>query len=122
VSIVSSHAAQPATDDARLATAPDLAAEPASHGAPSHSEQGGTSEPPAGSNAVAPPDEEEPTEEVPGEEEGDEEAPPEEQPAEEEEKVAICHKAGSAAAKTLAVGASAVEEHLAHGDTLGACP
>lgn len=73
-----------------------------------------------------PPDDEEPSEEVPGEgeegeEEEEEEAPPEE-PREDEEKVTICHKAGSTDAKTLEVGASAAEEHLAHGDTLGACP
>lgn len=65
-----------------------------------------------------PSEEEEPAEEVPEEEE---EAPPEE-PSADEEKVTICHKAGSTGAKTLTVGASAVEEHLAHGDTLGACP
>jgi hypothetical protein len=124
VSSPSSDSGQPVTDDARLAVEPGFASEPATHGAPSHSEQGGTFEPPAGSNAGAPPDDEEPTEEVPGaeEEEGEEEAPPEEPPAEEEEKVAICHKAGSPGAKTITVGASAVEEHLAHGDTLGACP
>ena len=119
----SSDSGQPATDAARLAVDPGVAPESATHGAPSHSEQGGTSKPPAGSNAGAPPDDEEPTEEVPGEEEeeGAEEAPPEEPPAEEEEKVTVCHKAGSTGAKTLTVGASAAEEHLAHGDTPGAC-
>jgi hypothetical protein len=124
VSSASSDAGQPAPDDARFAVEPGVASEPATHGAPSHPEQGGASEPPAGSNAGAPPDDEEPTEEVPAEEEeeGEEEAPPEEPPAEEEEKVAICHKAGSPGAKTITVGANAVEEHLAHGDTLGACP
>ncbi len=45
-----------------------------------------------------------------------------EEPSADEEKVTICHKAGSAAAKTLTVGASAVEQHLAQRDTLGACP
>jgi hypothetical protein len=34
------------------------------------------------------------------------------------EKVTICHKGK----KTISVGASAVPAHLAHGDTLGACP
>jgi hypothetical protein len=124
VSSASSDSGQPATDTARFAVEPGVASKPATHGAASHSEQGGTSEPPAGSNAGAPPDDEEPTEDVPRaeEEEGDEDAPPEEPPAEEEEKVAICHKAGSPGAKTITVGASAVEEHLAHGDALGACP
>ena len=113
-------AGQPATDDARLANEPDFPSAPAAQGPPSHSGQGGRSEPPPGSNAGAPPEDEEPTEEAPEEEE--EEAPPEEPPADEEEKIAICHKAGSPDAKTLTVGASAVDEHLAHGDALGACP
>lgn len=39
-------------------------------------------------------------------------------PPEEDDKVTICHKGK----KTLSVGASAVPAHLAHGDSLGACP
>jgi hypothetical protein len=111
--------------DVGSATGPGFAPELATQGEPSHSEQGGTSEPPAGSSPGAPLDDEEPSEEVPGEEEEEEEeeeaAPPEEPPGD-EEKVTICHKAGSTSAKTLTVGVSAVEEHLAHGDPLGACP
>jgi outer membrane biosynthesis protein TonB len=124
---------------ADFATGPGFVPEPAGNGQPSHSDHGGTSQPPAGPSAGAPPDDEEPSEEVPGEEgeeeepEKEEEAPPEEpqeeeeeappeEPQEEEEKVTICHKAGSTGAKTLTVGASAADEHLAHGDTLGACP
>ncbi len=118
VSTASSRASASAADDGLFSTGPSLALEPATHDGPSRSEQGGTSEPPAGSSAGAPPDDEEPSEEVPGEEE---EAPPEEPPGS-EEKVTICHKAGSTGAKTLTVGAGAVEGHLAHGDTLGACP
>ncbi len=109
----------PRPDDGRLATGPGFAPEPATHGEP-HPERGSTSEPPAGSSAGALPDDEEPSEEVPGEE--DEEEAPSEEPPGDEEKVSICHKAGSTGAKTLTVGASAVDEHLAHGDTLGACP
>jgi hypothetical protein len=37
-------------------------------------------------------------------------------------KVTLCHKAGSKNPKTISVGEGAVEEHLAHGDTLGVCP
>jgi len=102
--------------------------------------QGGTSEPSSGSTPGAPDDNEEPSEEAPGEG-SDPDAPPEETPAppveepappeeqppapEEqptEEQVTICHKAGSTNAKAIAVGAPAVANHLAHGDTLGACP
>ncbi|HSL31485.1 MAG TPA: DUF5666 domain-containing protein [Anaerolineales bacterium] len=39
-----------------------------------------------------------------------------------EEKVLICHKPGRNAGHTLRVRESAVTAHLAHGDTLGACP
>jgi hypothetical protein len=53
-------------------------------------------------------------------------APPvDEEPEEEEEteeSATICHKAGSKNPKTLDVAGGAVEEHLAHGDTIGACP
>jgi hypothetical protein len=102
--------------------------------------QGGTSEPPSGSTPGAPVDNEEPSEEAPGEgsepdappEEtppppAEEPAPPEEQPPapEEqptEEQVTICHNADSPNAKTITVDAPAVDKHLAHGDTLGACP
>jgi hypothetical protein len=102
--------------------------------------QGGTSEPPSGSTPGAPVDNEEPSEEAPGEgsEPGappdetpappdetpappaEEPAPPEEQPPAPdeqptEEQVRIC-------AKTITVGAPAVAAHVAHGDTLGACP
>jgi hypothetical protein len=129
-STTSSRARSSGADDGGSATGPGFAPELATQGEPSHSEQGGTSKPPAGSSPGAPPDDEEPSEEVPGEEEQEEEeeeeeeeeaAPPEEPPGD-EEKVTICHKAGSKSAKTFIVGASAVEEHLAHGDTLGACP
>jgi hypothetical protein len=123
VSTASAPSGPSGADDARLAAGPAFA-EPAGNGEPSHSGHGGTSEPPTGSSPGVPPDDEEPSEEVPEEEEEEEEeeeAPPEEPPAE-EEKVTICHKAGSTGAKTLTVGASAVEEHLAHGDMLGACP
>lgn len=124
MSTASSPAGPSGVDDARLAAGPAFAPEPADNGESSHSEQGGTSEPPTGSSPAVPPDDEEPSEEEePAEEvpEEEEEAPPEE-PSADEEKVTICHKAGSTGAKTLTVGASAVEEHLAHGDTLGACP
>jgi hypothetical protein len=120
VSTASAPAGPSGADDARLAAGPAFAPEPAGNGEPSHSGHGGTSEPQTGSSPGVPPDDEEPSEEVPEEEE-EEEAPAEEPPAE-EEKVTICHKAGSTGAKTLTVGASAVEEHLAHGDMLGACP
>jgi hypothetical protein len=40
----------------------------------------------------------------------------------EEEAVTLCHKAGSKKPKTISVGEDAVEAHLAHGDTIGACP
>jgi hypothetical protein len=38
-----------------------------------------------------------------------------------QEKVTICHKPGTPAEKTLRVAAPAVDAHLAHGDTVGAC-
>jgi hypothetical protein len=37
------------------------------------------------------------------------------------EKVTICHKPGSPAEKTKSVPASALSDHLGHGDTEGAC-
>jgi len=37
------------------------------------------------------------------------------------EKVTLCHKPGTPAAKTLTVADRAVEAHLAHGDSLGPC-
>jgi hypothetical protein len=40
----------------------------------------------------------------------------------EEGAVTLCHKAGSKKPKTISVGEDAVEAHLAHGDTIGACP
>ena len=118
VSTTSSLAGPSGADDARLAAGQGFASEPAGNGEPSHSEQGSTSEPPTGSSPGAAPNDEEPAEEAPEEEE---EVPPTEPPVD-EEKVAICHNAGSTGAKTLTVGASAVEDHLAHGDTLGICP
>jgi len=36
--------------------------------------------------------------------------------------VTICHQAGTASAQTLQVSEAAVPAHLAHKDTLGACP
>jgi hypothetical protein len=40
-----------------------------------------------------------------------------------EEKVTICHRPpGNEKALTLSVGSSAVPAHLAHNDTMGACP
>jgi hypothetical protein len=124
VSTASSRAEPSGAEDALLAAGTGSAPEPAGKAEPSQSEHGGASQPPAGPSAGAP-EAEEPSEEVPAEEgegEGEEgeEAPPEE-PQENEEKVTVCHKAGSTGAKTLTVGASAAEEHLAHGDTLGAC-
>ena len=38
-----------------------------------------------------------------------------------EEKITICHKPGTPSERTLEVPASALEAHLAHGDTTGAC-
>lgn len=50
-------------------------------------------------------------------------APPgDEEPEPTGEKATLCHKSGSKSSKTIVVGEDAVEEHLAHGDTLGACP
>lgn len=89
------------------------------------SSEGGTPEPSGGSAPQAPAgaeqDVDQPTPEPTPEPTAPAPAPPEEeeQPA---EKVTLCHKAGSKNAKTIEVGADAVEEHLAHGDTLGACP
>jgi hypothetical protein len=51
--------------------------------------------------------------------------PVDEAPGEDEQsgaKVTLCHKAGSINQKTIVVGEGAVDEHLAHGDTMGACP
>ena len=36
-------------------------------------------------------------------------------------KSTICHKPGTAAQGTISVACEAVEAHLAHGDTVGAC-
>jgi hypothetical protein len=44
--------------------------------------------------------------------------PPTAIPPTEEEKVTICHKGKN----TLTIGISALPAHLAHGDTMGACP
>ena len=90
------------------------------------SSQGGTPEPSAGltdqASAAPKPDVQEPT---PDPTPGPTPAPPiDEEPQEEpaEAKATLCHKAGSKSAKTIEVGEDAVEEHLAHGDTLGVCP
>ncbi len=40
---------------------------------------------------------------------------------EEEERVIICHQPGTSAEKTLEVSASALDAHIGHGDTTGAC-
>jgi hypothetical protein len=40
----------------------------------------------------------------------------------EEGTVTLCHKAGAKKPKTISVGEAAVDAHLAHGDTIGACP
>ncbi len=37
-------------------------------------------------------------------------------------KVAVCHKPGSPAQKTLMLPRPAVEAHIGHGDTPGPCP
>lgn len=47
--------------------------------------------------------------------------PPAEEDEQEDGKVTLCHKAGSKRPKTISVGEGAVEAHLAHGDTIGAC-
>lgn len=54
----------------------------------------------------------------------DEEEEETEEEEDEEEKVTICHipPGNPDNAKTITVGASAVDAHLAHGDTLGPCP
>ena len=58
----------------------------------------------------------------------DEGVPPEDEnppePPDQESQVTICHipSGNPANAHTITVGASAVPAHLAHGDTLGACP
>lgn len=41
--------------------------------------------------------------------------------SQEEDRVTICHKPGTQAESTLEVSASALDAHLAHGDTTGAC-
>lgn len=98
--------------------------------APAPSSEGEAPEPSGGSAPQAPAgaerDVDEPTPEPTPEPTAPAPAPPvgggaeeEEQPA---EKATLCHKAGSKNAKTIEVGADAVDEHLAHGDTLGACP
>ena len=38
-----------------------------------------------------------------------------------EEKVTLCHKSPDKSKKSITVGAAAVDEHLAHGDTEGPC-
>lgn len=42
--------------------------------------------------------------------------------AENGQKVLICHKTGKKGAHTISVASAAVQAHLGHGDTLGACP
>lgn len=98
--------------------------------APVASPEGGAPEPSGGSAPQAPagaePDVEEPTPEPTPEPNVPAPAPPVGGGAEEEEpsgeKATVCHKAGSKNAKTVEVGADAADEHLGHGDTLGACP
>ena len=99
--------------------------------APAASSEGGTpepsgSQPPQAASGGAEQDTEEPTPEPtepaptePAPTPPVDEAPEEETP---EEKATVCHNAGSKNAKTIEVGADAAAEHLAHGDTLGACP
>jgi hypothetical protein len=106
--------------------------------APAPSSEGGAPEPSGGSAPQAPAGAEqdageptpeptpEPTAEPAPEPSAPAPAPPvgggtkeKKQPA---EKVTLCHNAGSKKAKTVDVKADAVDEHLAHGDTLGACP
>jgi hypothetical protein len=48
--------------------------------------------------------------------------PPEEPPGVEEGKVTICHKPDGKNPHTITVAQSALQAHLDHGDTLGACP
>jgi hypothetical protein len=48
--------------------------------------------------------------------------PSSEEDEQEEGTVTLCHKAGSKKTKTISVGEDAVEAHLGHGDTIGACP
>lgn len=91
------------------------------------SSEEGASEPSASPAQQAPvgaePDVEEPTPEPTADPTP---APPVDEEAEEDEpageKVSLCHKAGSKNSKTLIVGEDAVEQHVAHGDTLGTCP
>jgi hypothetical protein len=51
-----------------------------------------------------------------GEEAGEGEGESESEVEEEREKTAVCHKG-----KTIYISTSAVNAHLAHGDTLGVC-
>ena len=48
--------------------------------------------------------------------------PSAEEDEQEEGAVTLCHKAGSKKPKIISVGEDAVEAHLSHGDTVGACP
>ena len=94
------------------------------------SSEGGTPEPTGGSAPQAPAgaeqDVDQPTPEPTPEPTAPAPGPPVGGGAEEGEqpgeKATLCHNAGSKNAKTIEVGADAVDEHLAHGDTLGACP
>jgi len=43
-------------------------------------------------------------------------------PGEGEEKVLVCHKPDKKGGHTISIASPAVPAHLAHGDTLGACP
>lgn len=89
--------------------------------------EGATSEPSAG---PAPPDpaEAEPGSGKPGSEPstGPAPSPPVDEDTEEGEEpageVILCHKPGSKKPKTILVGENVAAEHLAHGDTIGACP
>jgi hypothetical protein len=72
-----------------------------------------TAEPPTAEPPTAVPPTAEPPTAVPPTAE-----PPTAIPPTEEEKVTICHKGKN----TLTIGISALPAHLAHGDTMGACP